>query len=145
MYPIMNKKRKRWDPKTSVAKIKEEYDHNKAMEEDELAVKQNKKGYRETLQDMVKKVERQMPPPSLFDHLAVRILRCKCSWSGPNCRDIWGIRCKIPYLFSCEFTTNLRRVFSIPKGQGPYFKSENENIQQLKPFVIKDETTNMEL
>jgi hypothetical protein len=58
MYPIMNKRRKRWDPKTSVPKIKEEYDHQKAMEEDELAAKQNKKGYRETLQDMVKKVER---------------------------------------------------------------------------------------
>jgi hypothetical protein len=32
MYPIMNKKRKRWDPKTSKPKIKEEYDHQKAIE-----------------------------------------------------------------------------------------------------------------
>jgi len=86
-----------------------------------------------------------MPSPSFFDHLAVRVLRCKCSWSGPNCRDIWGLRCKIPFLFSCEFTTNLRRVFSIPKEQSPYFKSVDESIQQLKPFVIEDETTNREL
>jgi hypothetical protein len=115
------------------------------MEEDELAATQNKKGYRETLQDMVKKVERQMPSPSFLDHLAVRVLRCKCSWSGPNCRDIWGLRSKIPYLFSCDFTANLRRVFSIPKGQGPFFKSVDASIKQLKPFVIEDEETNRQL
>jgi hypothetical protein len=145
MYPIMNKKRKMWDPKTSVPKFKEEYDHQKAVEEDESAATQNKKGYRETLHDIVKKVERQMPSPSFFDHLVVRVLRCNCSWSGPSCRDIWGLRSKIPYLFSCGFTANLRRVFSIPKGQGPFFKSVDASIKQLKPLVIEDEETNRQL
>jgi len=62
-----------------------------------------------------------------------------------NCKDLWGLRSKIPYLFSCEFTFNLNRLFSIPKGHGPYFKSVDENIHQLKSLMIEDEITNREL
>jgi len=86
-----------------------------------------------------------MPSPSFLDHLAVRVMRCKCSWSGLNCKDLWGLRSKIPFLFSCEFTFHLNRLFSIPKGKGPYFKSVDENIHQLKPLVIEDEVTNREI
>jgi hypothetical protein len=58
MYPIMNKKRKSWDPKTSKPKIEEEYDHQKAMEEDELDAEDNMYGLKETIEDIVKKAER---------------------------------------------------------------------------------------
>jgi hypothetical protein len=71
-------------------------------------------------------------------------MRCKCSWSGLNCKDPWGLRSKIPFIFSCEFTFHLNRLFSIPKGKNPYFESVDKNIHQLKPLVIEDEITNRE-